>query len=112
MIASIAITLVLCCISEVWTQDNIQEATEVDTNVLIICGGSIIGGYRPFWIINEELFGLLQVPREYKVSLTQQELVIPALRRDMNGSTFQCARIDHQNNIIHYGTIEDHYFTL
>ncbi len=75
----------------------------MDTNVLISCGGHITGGSRQFWIINEALYGLLQVPREYRVSLTQQELVIPALSRDMNGFTFQCARIDHQNNMVHYG---------
>ncbi len=103
MIASITITLVLCYISEAWTQNTIQEATEVDTNILITCGDGITGG-PAFWIINEALYGLLQVPREYRVSLTYQELVIPALRRDMNGSTFQCARIDHQNNMVHYGT--------
>ncbi len=40
MIASITITLVLCCISEVWTQNIIQEVAEVDTNV-ITCGGHI-----------------------------------------------------------------------
>ncbi len=103
MIVSITITLVLCyIISEVWTQNTIQEVSEVDTNVLITCGGDITVESRQFWIINEALYGLLQVPREYRVSLTQQELVIPALRRDMNGSTFQCARIDHQNNVVHY----------
>ncbi len=106
MIVSIAITLVLCCISEVWTQNTIKEASELDTNVLITCGAC--GGCnesRPFWIINEALYGLLQVPREYRVPLTQPELVIPALRKDMNGSTFQCARIDHQNNMVNYGRI-------
>ncbi len=97
------IDLVLCYVSEAWTQNIIQEATEVDTNILITCGGDITGGSRSFWIINEALYGLLQVPREYRVSLTHQELVIPVLRRDMNGSTFQCARIDHQNNMVHYG---------
>ncbi len=103
MIASITITLVLCYTSEVLTQNIILEVAETDTNVLITCGGHITGESRQFWIINEALYGFLQVPREYRVSLTQQELVIPALRRDMNGSTFQCVRIDHQNNIIHYG---------
>ncbi len=96
------IDLVLCYISEVWTQNTIQEVAEVDTNVLIPCGYDITGG-PAFWIINEALYGLLQVPREYRVSLTHQELVIPVLSRDMNGSTFQCARIDHQNNRVQYG---------
>ncbi len=103
MIVSITITLVLCYISEVWTQNTIQVVSEVDTNVLITCGGHITGESRPFWIINEALYGLLQVPREYKVSLTPPRLIIPVIRRDMNGSTFQCARIDHQNNMVHYG---------
>ncbi len=85
------IDLVLCYISDVWTQNTLQEVSEVDTNVLITCGGHISGGSTQFWIINEALYGLLQVPRDYRVSLTQQELVIPALRRDMNRSTFQCA---------------------
>ncbi len=97
------IDLVLCYFSEVWTQNTIKEVSEVDTNVLIWCGGGFTGGSRQFWIINEALYGLLQVPREYIVSLLYQELVIPATRRDMNGSTFQCARIDHQNNTVHYG---------
>ncbi len=102
MVASITITLtlVLCYISEVWTQNTILEVTEVDTNVVITCGDDIKP--RSFWIIDEAFYGMLQVPREYRVSLNQ-ELVIPALRRDMNGSTFQCARIDHQNNMVHYG---------
>ncbi len=104
MIVSITITLVLCyIISEVWTQNTIQEAAETDTNVPITCGGHITVESRQFWIINEALYGLLQVPREYRV-LTSKALVIPTLRRDMNGSTFQCARIDHQNNRVHYGT--------
>ncbi len=85
MITRIAITLVLCYISD--RGMDTQNPSEVDTNVLISCGGHITGGSRPFWIIKEALYGLLQVPREYRVSLTQQELVIPALRRDMNGST-------------------------
>ncbi len=102
MVASITITLVLCYISEVWTQNTIQVVTEVDTNVVITYGDDIKPSLISFWIIDEAFYGMLQIPRQYRVS-RNQELVIPALRRDMNGSTFQCARIDHQNDVVHYG---------
>ena len=83
---------------------------ETDTMVHITCTDDRTGvapeSRVSFWKINEALYGLLQVPKEYKLSFLrlQQELVIPTIRRDMNGSIFQCVRIDYQNNImVQYG---------
>ena len=61
-----------------------------------------------FWIINNSVYGHLQVPVEFTLCSTKRScephvLTIPVAQIEMNGSTFQCVGIDYHNNTQYLG---------
>ena len=97
----------------VWAQSTqIEEVDRISTNVQINCfaGGeeSIPFQYYEghFWIINDSVFGLLNVPREYSVCNIDRcdlsDLLIPLVLREMNNSRFQCVTIGYNLMSLEY----------
>ena len=56
------------------------------TNVLIPCPFS--GEYNPVWAIDGQYYALINVPVQYKPC--SYGLLIPLVKKEMNGTTFQC----------------------
>ena len=73
-------------------------------NIEIQC---LIPNSNPFWIINGDVYGLLQVPRDFVVCGEEicnlLTLKIPVAQEEMNGSTFQCISIDYHSNTFNLG---------
>ena len=58
-----------------------------------------------FWLVNGMLYGLLQVPLDFKVCCSLKSLRIPVALQEMDGYRFQCAHIDYQTNTVYLGEV-------
>ena len=76
-------------------------------NIEIQC---LIPTSKSFWIVNDDVYGLLQVPRDFVVCSEETcdllTLQIPVAQEEMNGSTFQCVSIDYHNNSLNLGDLD------
>ena len=77
----------------------------VRQNIQIYCGtnqGVLEDGMEqsPFWIVNGSVYGLLHIPRDFMVCCDLNSLTIPVPQTEMDGYTFQCVYINHQNNTL------------
>jgi hypothetical protein len=103
--AMIMLLLVLLCSVMVWASDTEQKmvVAGVSRNVDIVCNPENSDSH--YWMINGSVYGLLHVPRDFlvcsSVSCDLNTLTIPVIRSEMNGLTFQCYGIDHQNNMLY-----------
>ena len=74
----------------------------VSTNIVINCDHNIKDVY--IWVINDLVYGALQVPMEYTVcgsgNCDLSTLTIPVPLSEMDGTTFQCVSIDYHTNTI------------
>lgn len=93
------ISSALCC-SGVQTQR--VEVDGVSTNVQVNCFERSEALRGLFWIINDLVYGLLQVPRVFTVCsqgiCDLRKLLIPLALKEMNSSSFQCIKINYQSN--------------
>lgn len=65
-------------------------------------------GSDVFWIINNSVYGHLQVPTYIVLCSTNRScepniLTIPVALAEMDGYTFQCLSVDYCNNTLHMG---------
>ena len=104
--------IVLSCIVAARAQNHsIQEVAGISRDILVLCrnNNNSCSGAR-FWIITGAVYGLLHLPEEFVVCSSRQscnhnDLSIPVITRELNGSTFQCAQVDYYTATEHLGGI-------
>ena len=106
----VQIIALLCCIEVLPPTVALREdmaVAGVRQNIVILCGtnqGVFEDGRfleeSPFWIVNGSVYGLLHIPRDFMVCCDLNSLTIPVPQTEMDGYTFQCVNINHQNNTL------------
>ena len=84
----------------------------ISTNIQITCSesGRAFGG-SSFWMINNNIYGLLHVPKEFtactQVICAPENLFIPLVLREMNETRFECVHINYQNSTNFLGQLTE-----
>ena len=108
----VQILTLLCCIELLPPTAALREVMAVAgvrQNTPILCettqGVFEEGGFMeesPFWIVNGSVYGLLQVPRDFMICCDLNSLTVPVPQTEMDGYTFQCVEINHQNKTLNF----------
>ncbi len=112
MLASHHVIIAVLCHLEVCATESfkITAVSGISRNVQVLCSSN---EDETVWfrVINGSSFGLLHLPREFTscglVECVPSVLAIPLVTSEMNASSFECVKIDYQNNIDHRGRLTE-----